>query len=210
MKNTILLFFVFSISIFSQGSYLLRENSLSIGTNYCKNPDGYKLGFNGIYTFNGIIDISFARSVILFEDDDDNFQNEYFIRTYFLKGNIVFISGGVGYITRYVKAELWQNFPLEMKSNDFAFEIGAHLSSKIKDDHNFVVSFIFRQFNPTEFYKTPTASWKETILTRSIIFDLGIILNFDPIAFEFGPRVNVDIDRIDTFYGLNCNVLLKH
>lgn len=210
MKNIILLFFIISVSIFPQGNYLLRENSISVGSNYSRNPNGDKLGFNGIYTFNGIIDFSFSRSVILSEDDDDNFQNEYFFKSYFFKGNLVFISAGVGYITRYVKAELWKDFPLEIESNDFAFEFGAHLSSKIKDDKSFVISFILRQFKPTEFYKTPNASWEETKLTRSIIFDLGFILNFDPVAIEIGPRVNIEIDRGDPFYGLNCNLLLKH
>jgi hypothetical protein len=127
-----------------------------------------------------------------------------------LKGNIFFISGGVGYFSTYSKIELWKNFPFLIESNDFAYELGLHLSSKIDASNNFVASIFYRHFNPTFYFKTPTAKWSETNLARSIIFDLGFIINLNQFAFEVGPRVNIEIDRGEPYLGLNLNLIYKH
>jgi hypothetical protein len=193
--------------------YLSRENGLSLGFMYGKNKDGSKLSFAGSYSLLGFIDLSYTRSTFLDKENTSNFQNEYFIRAYFLKEKIpVFLSGSIGYIYQKAETELWNNFPLTVTQEGLAYEMGLHLSAVMKDKINpkLIVSIIYRYFNPEETIRVPTATITDKKIIRSLMFEAAIIYYFSQIGIVIGPRFVVDNNFENHFYGFNLTFMLRH
>ena len=211
--KTIILFLVYISPIFSQGMYLSRENGLSMGFIYGGDKNGSMLSLAGTYSLSGFVDLSYARSTFLDEENTNNFQNEYFIRAYLLKEKMpVFLSGSFGYIYQKTETELCYNFPLSVTRKGFAYEIGLHFSSAIKDKINpkLVTSIIYRYFNPEETMRVPTATRTDKTILRSLVFESAIIYYFSEIGIIIGPGINLENDFRDIFYGINLTFMFRH
>jgi hypothetical protein len=211
--KTIILFLIYIGSIFSQGMYLSRENGLSLGFIYGGNKNESKLSIAASYSLLGFVDLSYARSTFLDKENTNNFQNEYFIRAYVLKDKLpIFLSGSFGYIYNKTEAELWNNFPLTVTQEGFAYEIGLHILSDIKDKINpkLVISILYRFFNPEETMRVQTAAITDKKIIHSLLFEAAIIYYFSQIGIIIGPRINLENDFKDNFYGINFTFMFRY
>ena len=211
--KTIILFLVYISPIFSQGMYLSRENGLSMGFIYGGDKNGSMLSLAGTYSLSGFVDLSYARSTFLDNGNTNNFQNEYFIRAYLLKDKLpIFISGSFGYIYNKTETELWDNFPLTVIQKGLAYEMGLHLLSDNKDKINpkLVISILYRIFNPEETMRVPASAITNKKIIHSLIFETAIVYYFSQIGIIVGPRINLENDFTDNFYGINLTFMFSH
>jgi hypothetical protein len=193
--------------------YLSRENGLSLSFMYGGNKYASKLSFAASYSLLGFVDLSYARSTFLDEENTNNFKNEYFLRAYILKEKLpFFFSGSFGYVYQKAETELWNNFPLTVTQEGLAYEMGLHLSAAIKDEINpkLVVSIIYRYFNPEETIRVPTATITDKKIIRSLMFEAAIIYYFSQIGIVIGPRFVVDNNFENHFYGFNLTFMFRH
>ena len=211
--KTIILFLVYISPIFSQGMYLSRENGLSMGFIYGGDKNGSMLSYAGTYSLLGFVDLSYARSTFLDNEKTNNFQNEYFIRAYLLKNKLpIFISGSFGYIYNKTETELWNNFPLTVIQKGLSYEIGLHILSDKKDKINpkLVTSFLYRIFYPEETMRIPTSAITNKKIIHSLVFEAAVVCYFSRIGIIVGPRINLEDDFTDNFYGINLTFMFRH
>jgi hypothetical protein len=204
---------IFFNSLFSQGMYLSKENGFSLGFIYGGNKDGSKLGFTASYSLLGFIDLSYARSTFLDDENTSNFQNEYFLRAYILKEKIpIFLSGSFGYIYQKAESELWNNFPITVTQKGLAYEMGLHFSATKKDQNNpkVIASIIYRYFNSDQEIRVPTATIVDPKINRSLVFEAAIIHYFSQLGIIIGPRFVAENNFEYSLYGLNLTLMFKH
>ncbi len=192
--------------------YLSRENGISLGFMYGVNNDVNKLSFTASYSLLGFVDLSYARSTLLNEENTDNFQNEYFIRAYILKEKLpIFLSGSFGYIYQKAETELWNNFPLTATLKGLAYEMGLHFSTtKDQKIPKIVASIFYRYFNSDEEIRVPTATKTDTKIFRSFLFEAAIIYHFSQIGIIIGPRFVLENNFEYALYGFNLTFMFRH
>lgn len=211
--KTIILCFIYTISIFSQGIYLSKENALSLGFVYGGNKDGSKISFAASYSLLGFINLSYARSTFLDEEDTNNFQNEYFLRAYILKEKLpIFLSGSIGYVYQEAESELWNNFPITVTQKGLAYEMGLHFSATKKDQitPRVIASIIYRYFDSDQETRVPTATVVNPKIIRSLVFEAAMIYYFSQIGIIIGPRFVVENNFEYNLYGLNLTFMFRH
>ncbi len=210
--KTIILCFILTVSLFSQGMYLSKENGFSLGFMYGADKDIKELSFAAVYSLSGYVDFSYSRSKYLDEKNTDNFQNEFFLRGYILKDKLpVFLSGAFGYIYQKAETNLWNNYPITATNKGIAYEIGLHLSdNRSQVSNKIVASFIYRYFDSKEKIQYTTASVVDNNILRSMAFEIALIYNFSFIGVVVGPRFTTYNNFDDMLYGFNLTLILKH
>ena len=210
--KTIFLSLIYVTSIFSQGMYLSKENALSLGVMYGRYDDDNKLSLAASYSLSGSIDFNYIRSSIVNDESISNYQNEYFIRAYILKEKSpVFLSGAFGYIYQKAETELWNNYPLTDIQKGFTYQMGLHFSAiKNMESPKIVASIIYKHFNSEEEIRTLAGTMSDEEIIRSIMFEAALIYYFSQVGIVIAPRMVMDNNLDDHFYGLNLTFMLRH
>lgn len=210
--RTLIIFLFFICYAFPQGMYLPNVNSISL--NFLYGQYGYKddrkISFTATYTVLGVVDLNYSRSTVLTENDISNFQNEYYVRGYLFKENIFFISGTVGYQYQESEDELWNNFPINYKSEGFFLEGGIHLATTHKENNKIVISVFYKHYNPIEEIRTSTTLIRNPISSRTFTFDLAVIHYFGQVGIEIGPKLVLEKDFNYPFIGLDLSLMAMH
>ena len=207
----ILWFIIASVHFaFSQGMYLDNENGFTANIDYGRFNSDSKLGFSTSYSIKGYIDLFFTRSSIIDEKRTSNYQDEYFTCFYILKNHRLFYSGGIGYVYQYSKTDLWENFPLIHTIKGASFQGGLHLILEDQKPKKIVTSLFYRYSEPIEEYKIPTGIEKHILITRSFIFEGVLIYEVSKINFILGPKLVMDYDVGNTFFGFKFSTMLNH
>ncbi len=207
--RALLLILLFTSSAFSQGSYLSRENAFIAGVFYGRYDTDSKLGFAATYSILGFFDVSFTRSSILTDEDISNFQNEYFIRGYLFKGGQIFGSLGLGFLYQETTGQLWRGFRVKSNTDGIAYEAGLHFAS-VEKTRGLVFSLFFRYSEPTTELHLQNVVIGEIHLARSYILDIAFIQTIGQFGMVAGPRVALDHDAKNVFWGLNLAAMIRH
>lgn len=208
--RTLLLTLFFTSSALSQGAYLSRENAFSASSFYGRYDTDSKLGFAVAYSIQGFFDVSFARSSILTEEDISNFQNEYFIRGYLFRENSFFFSGGLGYLYQETRIELWRDFPLHSTSKGIIYEGALHFAPGDEKTRRVVISVSYRYSEPTTELRMPTVVINESNPARSFILDIAVVQHVGRVGLVIGPKVVLDHDSKNVFWGLSFAAMIRH
>jgi hypothetical protein len=211
LLSIVILVFIFFNSVFSQGMYFSKEYGLSTGFIYGGGSEYNKVGFSAAFTLFGYIDFQYNHSKFYDDESNNSYQKEYFVRAYILKDKPYFFSGAVGYVHQNTEIELWRGFPLKLTNKGLALEAGLHLTSTVENKNPRIITSIFyRYYNPEEVMTVPIGRTREMKQIRSVMFEFAVVFYYSKFGFVIGPRLSVENNFEDRFYGVNLNIIFRH
>jgi hypothetical protein len=208
--RTAIAMFVVVTSALSQGAYVSGGNAFSAGSFYGRYDKDGRLGFTASYTLQGLVDFSFSRSSVSTNANTSNSLNEYFIKAYIRKEHRLFFTAALGYTYQQAQIDLWRGYRLDAVTKGIAFEGGVHFAATDDATRRVVVSLTYRYIEPTTELRTPTMVASDPGFKRSAMFDVAVIHYLGPLGLAIGPRIGLDFDLNNVFWGLHLSALIRH
>lgn len=208
--RTGLLIIFFVSSVLPQETYVSDENTVSGSLFFGRYNTENRWGGGFSYSLKGLIQLSYTRSSVLTENGVSNFENEYFLRIYAPQKKWFFTSIGVGYLYGKISTELWRNYPLVLTSQGVGFEGALHLVAEDSKTRRVVVSISYLYFEPEEELQTPEIRLIDTELARAFSADVAVVYYLDQIGLVIGPRLALDSDFKNVFFGAHFTLLIRH
>jgi len=197
-------------SALSQQTYVPNENAFSASLFIGRYNAEYKWGFQGSYALLGIVQVSYTRSSVLSDPHVKNFQEEYFLRVYGPRAKRFFISLGIGYLYQKVGPELLLGFPVVVKTHGVGFEGGLHYVAENSETRRTVVSVSYLHFKPREELLVPGRSFMSDKFARSVSVDVAVVYYLGQVGLVVGPRITLDTDFRNVFFGVQSSFLIRH
>jgi hypothetical protein len=208
--QTVILTILVVRSSLSQEVYLSHENAVSASIFVGRYNTDNKWGFKFSYSLKGLVQLSYTRSSVLTKERISNFQNEYFLRLYAPQEKRFFFSIGAGYLYQKVSTQLWRDYPVILTSDGLGFEGGVHFVTEDTTTRRVVVSVFYMYFKPNQELQTPEILAIDSKLARSLSVDVAVVYYLGRVGLVIGPRIALDADFKNLFFGLHSSFLIKH